>query len=72
MEQTRKETTETAIHQVKAKLKEQMEAEAAAREEGKKENMSVIALMGKWCLEKMYILQMIVTAFLCVSHYSLP
>ena len=35
VEQTRQETTVTAIQQVKAKLKEQMEAEAAVREEGK-------------------------------------
>merc|ERR1711974_946 len=33
IEQTRKDTTELAIAQVKAKIKEQLEAEAAAKEE---------------------------------------
>jgi adenylate/nucleoside-diphosphate kinase len=35
VEQVRKDATESAIQTVKAKLKEQLEAEHAAREEGR-------------------------------------
>ena len=36
VQQVKEETTESAIQTVKTKLKEQMEAEIAAREEGKR------------------------------------